>query len=128
MNAEAILRVADAIEKGSVPDLGFNMNTFRSRAFPLDEDPVYDKSGRGCGTVACIGGWTCEVLLGERGSMKRAANLLGIRYDQEDELFYATNYPGGDGIVGPLRQITQAQAVAVLRRLAATGEVDWSAS
>lgn len=110
MNVENILKVADAIEQHTIADLGFNMGLWAarsSRSFP-------DRSGHNCGTVACIGGWTDRVI-GTEGS---AADRLGLDYEEADALFCPPGWSGGE--------ISQLQAVAVLRHLAATGKVDWT--
>jgi len=66
MNRENILRVADAIEQHSIPDLGFNMNQMLGEAAPHNPD----QTGRSCGTVACIAGWAAylyaDAMLAER--------------------------------------------------------------
>ena len=126
VNAENILKVADAIEHHSIADLGFNMGTLH-----YDDTVTYpDKSGHNCGTVACIAGWTLALL----GNVKtqgftEAAGYLGINRtkdaDGNSDLFFASNHPDAFGGVGPLQKISQEQAVRTLRHLAATGEVDW---
>ena len=56
MNKENILKVADAIEQHSIPDLGFNMSIW------VGIGSLYeDKSGHKCGTVGCIAGWATTV-------------------------------------------------------------------
>ena len=111
MDKENILKVADAIEQHSIPGLGFNMNVLH---FQYHED----KSGYGCGTCACIAGWACAIGNITPPSFEAAANFLGLDINNEgDELFWA-----GDFNLG---RIELPQAVAALRHLAATGEVDW---
>lgn len=118
MNKDNILKVADAIEQHSIPDLGFNMDFFSS---PRSHGSAIkaDHSGHDCGTVACIAGWAVQV-----GDLPRtfaaARQYLGIDDDLGDDLFYGDS----DDLV--LADIAVPQAVAVLRYLAETGEVDWS--
>lgn len=126
MNVENILKVADAIERHTISDLGFNMGTLR-----YGEHVYPDKSGHNCGTVACIAGWTLAVLgnLKTEGFDEAAAYLGVTRANDPDgnaELFFASNHPRAKNGVGPLQLISQEQALATLRHLAATGEVDWS--
>ena len=121
MNEDMILRVADAIEFGNIPWLGFNMNAF----FVTD---VFgeDRSPRDCGTVACIAGWTIAVadnmsppasdLVRQFG---RAAKILDLSPYQSDELFFGSHA----GI--ELWDITPSHAARVMRHLAQTGQVDW---
>jgi hypothetical protein len=128
VNAENALKVADAIEKRAVPHLGFNMNYLLKEA-----DGHFAKDGLNvgdCKTVACIAGWA-NVLGGkrERATFTFAENYLGLRPEQHDQLFYASNHPDADegDEYGPLTEITPEQAVRTLRHLAETGEVDWTA-
>jgi len=121
MNVENILRVADAIEQHSIPDLGFNMARWYG-------DGEFDRSGHECETVACIGGWAMH-LLSDRNvgahdfdDVDHAARLLGINRATSTDLFYAL------GCLTSFDEITPSHAVAVLRHLAKTGEVDWSIS
>jgi len=112
MNKERILAVADAIEKSSVPELGFSMRSFRSD----------------CGTAACIAGWAF-VLFAKNGEnrFRRGVSpydievegqvVLGLKDVEAGRLFYAS----GVGV----HYATRGQAIAALRHLAATGVVDW---
>jgi hypothetical protein len=118
MNKERILAVADAIEKGSVQGLSFDMTTYRNE----------------CGTAGCIAGWVF-VMFAEHGSktfrcdprveeyiVEQAAEILGIDEGSAEALFHAeggTHRPEWG-------TITPQFAATVLRRLAETGEVDWS--
>jgi hypothetical protein len=128
VNAENALKVADAIEKRTVPHLGFNMNYMIAAA-----NNDFAKDGLNvdnCDTVACIAGWT-NVLGGKRWSATYsfAGDYLGLRPEQHDQLFYASNHPDADegDEYGPLTEISPEQAVRTLRHLAETGEVDWTA-
>ncbi|MCK9361772.1 hypothetical protein M0Q28_06150 [Patescibacteria group bacterium] len=119
MNKERIEQLAVAIETHSIDGLGFNMGFFRFTG------GAADASGHDCGTVACIAG--TAVALGKlSGTFGAAAEWLDIPYDKVgQELFY----PGdASGIrVRDWALITPAHAAAVLRRLAETGRVDWTA-
>lgn len=128
MNTENILAVADAIEQHTISWLGFNMNTFMYDALFFE-----DKSGYGCGTCACVAGWTAAVATSATEpkeaydwSFIRAADWLGLNDDEQiAQLFYASNHPKAEHGVGPLNDLSPRQAVRTLRHLAATGEVDW---
>lgn len=116
MNKERILEVADAIENHKIADLGFNMNY---EYF----DPKYDgadRSGHNCNTVACILGWV-NAMDGRRGSTSKdeAETTLGINSRLGDNLFYPDDVNGYD-------DVTPREAAITLRKLARTGEVDWS--
>jgi hypothetical protein len=125
MNVDRILRVADAIEKHEIKDLGFNMGSYYSM---LEED----KSGYGCGTTACIGGWAMALAYPgnylERPwsrdksgapvfTNEAAAEWLGLDDERATELMLQ------DGVI---IDATAAEAVRTLRHLAATGEVNWN--
>lgn len=131
VNAENILKVADAIERHTISWLGFNM-----RSWYADEKNgtgYPDQSGHKCGTVACVAGWATVVELGEEAAkaafdaarpdrklitmdlLSSPEEFLGINDEQAEALFY-----GADSDEGP------DQAVRTLRHLAETGEVDWS--
>lgn len=120
MNKDNILKVADAIEQHSIPGLGFNM---RKYFCPTDVDHNPDLSGHTCGTTACIAGWAIAVRDGGNPTdfngpwLYDAAEFMGLWKDEQatKDLMLETN-----------NTITPAHAVAVLRHLAETGEVDWS--
>ena len=119
MNKDNILAVADAIEKHSIAELGFNMSLYGGKTGPSDPD----LSGHNCGTVACIAGWADKVLTGrdpDVHSSDYAQGLLGLSAEQAIDLFVPSDWAKNT--------ITPAHAVAVLRNLAETGEVDWSVS
>lgn len=137
VNAQNILKVADAIEKHSIPHLGFNMAQFVCEAAPS----IIDHTGHGCGTVACIAGWTNVIGKGLTehdthlmSDESFAADFLGIEFMRDDygdtvsdQLFYARSHPDyaeAGSFIWP--QITADQAVRTLRHLAATGNVDWT--
>lgn len=120
MNRENILKVADAIEhaakKRSRPKLGFNMRTVRG--IPLPDAP--DMTGHNCQTIACIAGWTQAVhKLPESNFWARdTREVLGLTHDEAHALFEPPYWWEG--------KYTTAKAVAVLRHLAESGEVDWT--
>jgi hypothetical protein len=118
VNKDNILAVADAIEKHSIPDLGFNMAL-------LNGEGSADLSGHECGTVACIAGWTCAVAK-IAPSFEGAREFLGLERKQSS----VSDYHNGNLFFPDLKSdhwdATPSQAVAVLRHLAETGIVDWS--
>jgi hypothetical protein len=127
MNTQNITLLANLIE--ALPPERFNMRFWATQvgneaAMVTAADLIHD-----CGTCACIGGWAqalatppgerVDVRLGLTGDpTNAAAKWLGIDDDQHliEQLFM----PDLDWA-----SITQAQAVATLRRLAETGEVQW---
>ncbi|MDB5531558.1 MAG: hypothetical protein JWR51_4661 [Devosia sp.] len=123
MNKENILKVADAIEQHSIPDLGFNMHNWTYAA----DSVVTDHSGHNCRTVACIAGWAARVATGhmirDSYSEEVAAEFFGMDGENDDPaaLFSPRNIDSD-----LWRSIDQQQAVLTLRHLAETGEVDWS--
>lgn len=114
VNAENILKVADAIEQHSIPDLGFNMGVVHGNANP----GLRDLSGHNCGTVACIAGWTHQVFKTGGHTISPAGYVLGLNEQESEALFLPEGW--ADDEIGP------QQAVRTLRHLAATGEVDWT--
>jgi len=58
----------------------------------LKKDETFGCPRRGfptCGTVACIGGWTEELYREKHPrSRKDAGEILGISYDEKDDLFF----------------------------------------
>ncbi|MGV8950113.1 MAG: hypothetical protein ACOH2M_03345 [Cypionkella sp.] len=122
VNAENILKVADAIEQHSIADLGFNMGGWVSIA----TSAAPDMSGHNCGTVACVAGWACAVILNdleatESMDMADIGALMGLDGDQSFDLFIGQRREEPD-----LKLVSQDQAVRTLRNLAVTGEVDWT--
>lgn len=102
MNTERILHIADLIEK--LEPQQFDMS-----------DYIYTAE---CGTVACIAGWTYLTYGGCGDPYSEARNLLGLDEDRADALFLPYGCDWED--------ITPAHAAQTLRKLAETGEVDWS--
>jgi len=125
MNKENVLKVADAIEQHSIPELGFNMNY----GLVSRSDNIKDLSGYNCDTVACIAGW-CNMLTkpdARFSDFDAAREFLGLDPKAASELFYASSqweFEGGDHTY--LERITPSKAAVVLRHLAETGEVNWS--
>jgi hypothetical protein len=110
MNTERILHIADLIEK--LEPQQFDMS-----------DYVTENE---CGTVACIAGWTYLTYgdLGGSGNPHESAeNHFGLDEDRADSLFTPRSK---DGLNASYDDITPAHAAQTLRKLAATGEVDWS--
>lgn len=135
MNKDKILAVADAIEKlavngNPIPGLGFNMAGW---AAEVDEEgPQFiDRSKHGCGTTACIAGWTVALEarvtpaklmnIGNIEIAEMAEQILGLDSYTATALFYS--YGRNRNL--EMEEITPEEAVAVLRNLAETGDVDW---
>lgn len=123
MNKANILAVADAIEKHSIPDLGFNMGEIVSNSRK-------DYSGQNCDTVACIIGWTYAVAK----HAKRAGELgCSLEWDRRNtQKFLEISGEEGGRLCLPRGFATRSdrypalKAVRVLRHLAEAGEVDWT--
>lgn len=107
MNIEAILAVADAIEADARPELQFDMACWGNEV------------RHNCRTPACIAGYAAFPL-GGGSVVHRAEDVLDLATDTAQRLFLASDSRRY------LEEITPAQAVAVLRHLAATGEVNWA--
>lgn len=118
MNKQNILAVAYAIERHSIPDLGFNMQYWGA---PTTKE-VPDRTGHNCGTVACIAGWASRLSLGRPLTGRDDAYSIGDDFigigNKVDGLFMPSFKNWND--------VSPAHAVAVLRHLAETGKVDWS--
>lgn len=135
VNVENVLKVADAIEQHSIPDLGFNMLDYVHEVDPnngYDVKYYGDRSGHSCGTVACIAGWARRIRTGQP-----LAPEAGYLFDWRTEARWLGLSPrvGGSGALlflgdddtnERLDKVTTAEAVAVLRHLAKTGKVDWT--
>lgn len=135
MNAERLLIVAKllrmAANKNARPVLGFNMSRFR---VICDSDDVYDQTPHHCNTAACIAGWTIVAFeglkaleaLSELGIARRAQALLGLDYDQTNNLFTPTGVSHGKVRF----DITPIRAAQALEHLAKTGKIsyNWSES
>lgn len=122
MNKKAILALADKLESHSIPGLGFNMGQWYGHS-------SVDRSGRECGTTACIAGWACELhtrktnvprwIITKRGYGVAARKMLDLSSTQSVKLFLG--HP--DGMT--MDSVPLWCAVNVLRLLAETGRVDW---
>jgi hypothetical protein len=116
MNKTRILELAAVIEQAPhhTEDRGF-----------IDGEAIteFSMSVWRCGTTACIGGWT-EALHGKPYELFHGhigvAKALGISLKQANALCYP-----GDMSVGRYEDITSTEAADTLRRLAATGKVEW---
>ena len=124
MNAENLLRVADAIEKHEIKWLGFNMSSYVSIG-------RYDLSGYDCGTTACLAGWasvmekTCTPTAlrkrANRGALEEKARVfLELDFHEAYALFRRFYLNG--------KSITSEQAVRTLRYAAKHDVVDWKAA
>lgn len=98
VNVAECLRIADLVECSSTFTMNFTHHD--------------------CGTPACIYGHIVPADQDEPGWGK-GAHALGISLAQAEELFCILS--GGVGF----NEVTPAHAAACLRKLAATGEVDW---
>lgn len=125
MNVENILAVADAIEAACAPEakpeIGFNMSLFCG---PAETAGREDRTGHHCGTVGCIVGWANFVAHRPRATWKsedHAAAFLGLEFAEADDLFFPSGFA-----IETWGEISAEHTVAVLRHLAATGEVNWT--
>jgi hypothetical protein len=131
MNTTNLQRIRDLI--ASQPPEALKMDAwFTGADYDLkwnDEDQlvsiVIPEIEHTCGTAACIGGWAMVQLSHDLGTQDipspdgfstEARNFLGLTPTQAGELFYPSN----------ITARTQADALATLDHLIATGEVKWS--
>lgn len=132
MKPRNMLLVAACIEKANEAErsaLGFNMTSYCSAA---GRD---DKLGHGCGTTACIAGWTLFAFgwsvkkmqkqvakYGQHSIKPIAAKVLGLTNKEADQLFipYFTNR-------SPQRQpnISAEAAIDTLRVSAVAKKITW---
>jgi len=78
-----------------------------------------------CGAVCCIAGAASQFFGGKGESFFiQAANLLELDCKTAERLFYAFNGSPEEGRIDPAT-ITPAWAARCIRKLIATGEVDW---
>ncbi len=139
MHVERIRRLADHLE--SLPDThqlsmsrivetGSFASTFNMHRF------VHP-----CGTAACIGGWAVNQMLCDVGLKRKVINqhekvahtaqlYLGLDLEKANELFAPRNDHASyrETNAEGYKFITAKRAATVLRHLADTGEVDWSAT
>lgn len=122
-NADAIDRTIDSIrgEIEATKDVGFNMMDFVWET----SNPEHDKSGRHCGTVACIAGHASFASGAGRSDARTSAYGIGREFleitdAQASKLFVWL--PHGLS----LSDVTPEQAIRTLEHLRDTGEVDWT--
>lgn len=137
MNRARIEKLRDALLAPVPPaplgqGLGFNMHYWRCSG----ELAPPDTSGRGCGTTACLAGWTVSLfataqqiteLQGEAWMQtgRMAGSMLKLMPWQADELFTPKTNKF-DFSSDQADTVTPAMAARVLDHLLATGDVDWS--
>lgn len=134
MNVENIKRVRDHI--AALPDERFNMLSYvgvRDEAggvCDLYVDGATNASALegSCGTCACIAGWTLAIFAPDEpksdNEIADAGKILDLTFAQARRLFEPNNHAPEFGRL--LSGVTRSEAVAVLDRLMATGNVDWS--
>ena len=111
MNVERLNIIAEWLEAGAPHKDGidgFNMEDWHKE----DE----------CGTTCCIAGAAIQFFETDSDPntpLQTAARLIGLDSRDASELFYATD------VDDPLENISAAWAARCIRKLIATGEVDW---
>ena len=132
MNRENLLRVADAIERSTIPDVGFNMRYY----IDVEEDYAAgdlfrprDWSGHPCRTTACIAGHAYLVKHGEicdHASSEvvyvEARAFLGLTKDEAQRLFIGRPRDIKFG------NVSSPQAARTLRHAAEHGVINWNAA
>jgi len=116
---EALDRTIALIEK--TPDRYFDISNWM-----LDEYwcaiSYVPAAKEGCGTVACIAGWTVTANYDQDRSGQpvcvAAEDILGLSDIAADNLFMPADMAEPDSV-------TRARALAVLRHLRQTNEVEW---
>jgi hypothetical protein len=120
MNKKLLLKVAEAIQKHPTQ---FQMGAYFSRWLDLPNSP----EAGGCGTAACIAGWTCHIALGQSRTLddaarhleaivgQEAARVLDITADERQRLFVANHWPASyynryDNALTPEEQAAAAVA------------------
>jgi hypothetical protein len=123
MKVGRLLKLANAIERKEIPNLGFHMGWYfswygdESEDGPRESGPSAGDSVP-CGSSACIVGWTC-LLLGVQGTKitpENAREILGLDEIQARQLFY-----NRQGYFSPEKycgSITDFEAVAGIRKMA----------
>ena len=118
MNRSRILEIADDIEANGKSRPTFDMSSF------FEFNLWWKKEGDWCNTSGCIAGYVCTLKLPNfdynSNHENDAAVWLGLTRREAYALFYADDA----GIY--IGNITAEMAVVCLRRLAETGEVDWT--
>lgn len=122
MNKAKIRAVAVALLTGKLPnrrrEIGYNQRKWHDT-----RGIMTDHSGRGCGTVCCVAGWTTALFAprlkkGDQIS-RRARQILGLRAVEAESLF------SGNVLHSLDREPTNKDAAMVLFNLAETGKVNW---
>lgn len=110
MNTERILKLADFIAQ--LPPSALDMETWLET--------------NGCGTRGCIAGWAVDRFHPNPDTVmhffKEGQALLELNYKQAKDLFYG---PPAECLCNLYFDPSTSQVAAVLRHLAATGEVQW---
>lgn len=127
MNIDRLTEIADWLDQGA-PEKA-HVTKFDMANFIEDAG----KPNSGCGTACCIAGAAIQFSRAipfesysqamestdlDEGFVDEAASILDLEIDQAEALFYARN-------TGDLRSISPAWAARCIRKLIATGEVDW---
>lgn len=102
----ALVTVLGMLERGEISAKEFDMEYWW--------EPGRDASGRFCGTVGCIGGWTTHVA---RRSGARAREIYVGYLDPLYELFHPS--------VPMAWRATREQAVQAMRNYLTDGDPDW---
>lgn len=132
-NADAINAVIASIkgETENSKTLGFNMS------YSIQNDRT-DRSGRDCGTIACIAGHAYVNATGAKGRkitqlgeaymwdhiFNTAQAKLGLTMEERELLFFGQDEDGEPVI--DLDTVTPEHAIRVLENLRDNGVVDWS--
>lgn len=127
-NNENIARVLAAVE-----DTGnfFSMKQFSVDAVYLDvlTDAVFEKCygapKPGSAGPACIAGWANHLAGNNLKDERAAAAFLGLAFPAVSEKLFRPRLKRHKARKYELAAITREEAVAALRKLIETGEVDW---
>jgi hypothetical protein len=137
MRREAVEYLRDnlvALHKESPNGLGFNMNSYVAETGYCTRDRTRHK----CGTVACLAGWTVDLMRLNGQPRKRplsparlmayddhgwgifgaAGKTLGLNASEMRALFIPED-------VGPLGDVSLRTAISTLNRFLKTGEIEW---
>lgn len=118
MNKQNIKLVRDFL--ANMPDKRkFHMGYWSLEGFLVSaEDDLEDRHG--CGTIACIGGWTEMVL-----NTDVARDALGLTGREAQKLFYPFGIDT-ESWGSEWQNVKPRHAVKVLDHLLETGKIDWS--
>lgn len=114
--AERIETVAAFIEKLEWISATDAITSLKKPGFNMAIWDAKDSEESACGTVCCIGGWASRIFRSEHNDSD-VGELFNLDDREANRLFYPDL---------SWTAITVPQAVAVLRHLAKTGNVDWS--